>query len=155
LQHHNLEIPSQQPEPSPKEPVRNEDKGSLVPTNDRTLTGKSQPIEGLIEAMAAEAKDTSGEIEGEMFCLVAMHPVRDEDKNPLLACKALADPDAMCVHEAMKEPDRKEFIKVMQKEVSNQSDDKNFSTIQRSEVPEGATILPTAWQMKQKRDIKA
>jgi hypothetical protein len=154
LQHHDLEIPSQQPEPSPKEPVRNEDKGSSVPTNDRTLARKSQLIEHLIEAMAAEVKDTSGEIKGEMFCLVAMCPVRDEDKNPLLAYKALVDPDAMCVHEAMKEPCRKEFIKAMQKEVSDQSDNKNFLTIHSSKVPEGATILPTAWQMKRKRGIK-
>jgi hypothetical protein len=93
--------------------------------------------------MAAEVKDTSGEIEGEIFCLVAMCPIRDEDNDPLLACKASADPDAMCMHGAMKEPDRKEFIKAMQKEVSDQSDDKNFSIIHRSKVQEGATILPT------------
>jgi hypothetical protein len=104
--------------------------------------------------MAAEVKDASGEIEGEMFCLVAMHPVRDEDENPLLACKASADCDTVHVHEAMKEPDRKEFIKAMQKEVSDQSNNKNFSIIHRSKVPEGATILPTVWQMKRKRDIK-
>jgi hypothetical protein len=55
----------------------------------------------------------------------------------------------------MKEPDRKEFIKAMQKEVSDQSNNKNFSIIHRSKgVPEGATILPTVGQMKRKRDIK-
>jgi hypothetical protein len=153
LQHHDLEFPSQQPEP-PKEPVRNEDKGSSVPTNNQTLARKSQPIERLIEAMAAEVKAASGEIKGETFCLTAMHPVRDEDDNPLLAHKALADPDAMCVHEAMKEPDRKELIKAMQKETFDQSNNKNFSMTHRSKVPEGATVLPTAWQMKRKRDIK-
>jgi hypothetical protein len=153
LQHHVLEIPNQPPEP-PEESVRNEDKGSSVPTNNRTTARKRQPIERLMEAMAAEMKDTSGEIEGEIFCLVAMYPVRDEDKNPLLAYKASADPDTMYVHEAMKEPDKKEFIKAMQKEVSDQSNNKNFSIIHRSEVPEGATILPTVWQMKRKRDIK-
>jgi hypothetical protein len=58
------------------------------------------------------------------------------------------------MHEAMKELDRKEFIKAMQKEVSDQSNNKNFSTIHRSKVPEGATILPTVSQMKRKRDIK-
>jgi hypothetical protein len=103
--------------------------------------------------VAAEVKDASGEIEGEMVCLLATHP--DEDKNPLLACKASVDPDTMHVHEAMKEPNRKEFIKAMQKEVSSQSNDKNFSVIHCSKVPEGATILPIAWQMKRKRDIKA
>ena len=154
LQHHDLEIPSQPPEP-PKETVRNEDTGSSEPiTNNRTSARKRQPIERLIEAMGAEVKDTSGEIEGEIFCLVAMYPVRDEDENPLLAYKASADPDTMYMHEAMKEPDSKEFIKAMEKEVSDQSNNKNFSIIHRSKVPEGATILPTVWQMKRKRDIK-
>jgi hypothetical protein len=153
LQHHVLEIPNQPPEP-PEEPVRNEDEGSSVPTNIRTSARKRQPIERLIEAVAAEVKDASGEIEGEIFCLLAMHPVRDEDENPSLACKASADPDTVHVHEEMKEPDRKEFIKAMQKEVSNQSNNKNFLIIHRSKVPEGAAILPTAWQMKRKRDIK-
>jgi hypothetical protein len=153
LQHHDLEIPSQQPEP-PEEPFRNEDKGSSVPTNNQTLARKSQPIERLIEAVVAEVKAASGESEGEMFCLTATCPVRDKDDNPSLAHKALADPDAMHMHEAMKEPDRKEIIKAMQKEVSDQSNNKNFSTTCRSEVPEGATTLPTAWQMKWKPDIK-
>jgi hypothetical protein len=148
-----LEIPNQPPEPS-EESVRNEDKGSSVPTNNRSSARKRQPIEHLIEAVAAEVKDASGEIEGEIFCLAAMHPVRDEDENPLLACKASTDPDTVHMHEAMKEPDRKEFIKGMQKEVSDQSNNKNFSIIHCSEVPEGAAILPTAWQMKRKRDIK-
>jgi hypothetical protein len=70
-----------------------------VPTNNRTSARKRQPIERLIEAMAAEVKDTSGEIEGEIFCLVAMCPVRDEDENPLLAYKASADPDTMHMHQ--------------------------------------------------------
>jgi hypothetical protein len=106
LQHHVLEIPNQPPEP-PEEPVRNGDEGSSVPTNNQTLARKRQLIERLIEAMAAEVKDASGEIEGEIFCLAAMHPVRDEDENPLLAHKASADPDTVHIHEAMKEPDRK------------------------------------------------
>jgi hypothetical protein len=120
-------------------------------TNSRTSARKRQPIERLTEAMAAEVKDASGEIKGEIFCLAAMCPVRDEDEN---ADKAAADPDTACMHEAMKEPDRKKFIKGMQKEVSDQSNNKNFSIIHRSKVPEGAAILPTAWQIKRKRDIK-
>jgi hypothetical protein len=110
LQHHVLEIPNQPPEPPPEEPVRNEDKGSSVPTNNRTSARKRQPIERLTEAVAAEVKDASGEIEGEIFCPAAMHPVRDDDKNPL-ACSQ----DMVRMHEAMmKEPEGKEFVKVME-----------------------------------------
>ena len=42
----------------------------------------------------------------------------------------------------------------MQKEWDDQLGDGNFSVVHVSEVPEGATILPSVWQMKRKRDIK-
>jgi hypothetical protein len=151
LQHHDLGIPSTtEPEIGP---ARNEDRGSSDTI--RTSARISKPIERLIEAMMAEMKDNAGDVEGEIFCLEAMFPDReDEDLNPLLAYKASADPDTMYMHEAMKAPDRKEFIAAMEKEVADQSKNKNFSIIHRSKVPEGATVLPTVWQMKRKRDIK-
>jgi hypothetical protein len=83
-----------------------------------------------------------------------MFPVREDDTNPLLAYKASADADTMYMHEAMKAPDRKQFISAMEKEVADQSGNKNFLIIHQSKVPQGATILPTVWQIKQKRDIK-
>ena len=41
-------------------------------------------------------------------------------QNPLLAYKAHADPDTMYLHQALKEPDKKEFIKAMKKEWDDQ-----------------------------------
>jgi hypothetical protein len=60
----------------------------------------------------------------------------------------------MYMHEAMREPDRQEFIKAMQKEVLDQMNNGNFSLIKRVDVPEDKTILRAVWQMKRKRDIK-
>ena len=54
----------------------------------------------------------------------------------------------------MKEPDRAEFKKAMQKEVDDQMANGNFSLVKRSSVPKGKAILPAVWQMKRKRDIR-
>ena len=40
----------------------------------------------------------------------------------MLAFAASADPDTMYYHEAMREPDRAEFIKAMQKEVKSHTE---------------------------------
>ena len=60
----------------------------------------------------------------------------------------------MCMHQAMKQPDKKQFVKAMKKEWQDQLDNGNFSVIHRKNVPQGATILPAVWQMKRKRCIK-
>jgi hypothetical protein len=95
-------------------------------------------------------------VQGEIFCLEALYA---EHKmmidNPLQAFKATADPDdTMYMHEALKQPDKQEFVKAMEKERNDQYDNGNFSLIHRSKVPKDKTILPTVWQMKRKQDIK-
>ena len=67
--------------------------------------------------------------------------------------KASADPDTMYHHQAMREPDREEFKRAMQKEIDDQLENGNFTMMKRREVPKGATVLPAVWQMKCKRDI--
>ncbi len=105
--------------------------------------------------MTAEVKTlTAKGIEGEIFCLKAMFPVRTTDENPLTIYKATSDPDTMYLHQAMRQHNRKQFVAAMLKEVKDQSDNGNFSIVHKSTVPEGAKILPTVWQMKRKRDIK-
>jgi Reverse transcriptase (RNA-dependent DNA polymerase). len=112
----------------------------------------------LVQAMSVEIfKDPHDDMsmQGEIFCLETMHPdwdAYDEPGGPL-AMKASADPDTMYHHEAMREPDRDEFKKAMQKEIDDQMENGNFEIIKRREVPKGATILPAIWQMKRKRDI--
>jgi hypothetical protein len=92
---------------------------------------------------------------GEIFFLETMFPDWEafEERNELLAMKASADPDTMYHHEAMRQPDREEFKKAMQKEVDDQMANGNFTIVRRTKVPKGATVLPAVWQMKRKRDI--
>ena len=61
----------------------------------------------------------------------------------------------MYMHEAMRQPDRKEFVKAMQKEVEDQMRNKNFSIVHIDDVPRDKVILPAVWQMKRKRGIKS
>jgi hypothetical protein len=76
-----------------------------------------------------------------------------KEQTELLAMKASADPDTMYHHQAMREPDRDEFKKAMQKENDDAMANGNYTIMRRTKVPKGATILPAVWQMKGKRDI--
>ncbi len=136
------------PQPPEEETAQNEQER-------RRSSRTPQPVERLIDAMLVEIKDvTKHDVEGEIFCLEAMFPSREEIEHPLMAYKATSDPDTMYLHEAMKEPDKDEFIRAMDKEVKDQIDNGNFTIIPRSSVPKGEKILPTVWQMKRKRDIR-
>lgn len=111
------------------------------------------PSKRLIQSMMAEIVDQ--EIEGELFSFQAMfsHDDTYTEADGLLAFKAKADPDTMYLHQALKEPDRDEFIKAMEKEVYQQVDKKVYSIILRSQVPKDAVVLPAVWQLRRKRDI--
>jgi len=125
----------------------------------RSSARMRKPAQRPIEVVKTEtAQHTAGsdDVPGELFCqsVLSGHDNSDGDDNPILAFKANADPDAMCRHEAVKEPDKDEFVKAMHKEIEDQMNNGNFSIVRRSEVPGGKAILPAAWQMKRKRDIK-
>jgi hypothetical protein len=97
----------------------------------------------LIEVL--DATLTDGENDDE-FCI--------EDKDPLLfAFAASADPDTMYLHEAMRQPDRLQFIEAMKKEVTDHTNNKNWCVVHRSEIPTGMPVLPAVWSMKRKRRI--
>ena len=135
----------------------NEMASEEVPETQGTCTTrsgrKSTPPDRLImEAINKEIiANTKDDVEGEICCLAAMCPSGDPEtsnNNPLLAFKASTDPDTMHMHEAMKQDDKKEFVKAMLKEVTDQSDNGNFSVMPTTEVPKGALMLRGAWQMK-------
>ena len=55
------------------------------------------------------------------------------------------------MHEVMRQPDRKEFIKAMQKEVNDQMENENFSIVKGSEVPLDKVILPAVGRYVEKK----
>ena len=120
------------------------------PKDNEPSIGNTNPIED-IESIVNE---TIMEDIQEIFCLEAMYPSIEQDSNPLLALKAVADPDVMYMHQAMKQEDKSEFVKAMKKEVDDQTKNGNFSIVERDSIPKGKTILNAVWQMRRKRDIK-
>jgi len=102
----------------------------------------------LIEAFAAEIETMSSHHVPYEVMQVPNSEVENEMENPLYAFKAKTDPDTMYLHEALKEPDRKEFIQAMDKELRDQLKHGNFTVVHKSTVPEGATVLPTVWAMQ-------
>ncbi|KAI2494618.1 hypothetical protein MHU86_19896 [Fragilaria crotonensis] len=124
----------------------------------KTRFGRTiKPTQKYLAAMCTEISEaTRNDVEGEIFCYVAMFPNDDQwaYRNPLMAYKAVSDPDSLYYHQAMKEWDRAKFKESMKKEVTDQFNNGNFTIIPKSQVPKGQTMLPAVWQMKRKRDAK-
>ena len=70
-----------------------------------------------------------------------------------IAFAATSNPDVMYLHEALRAPDRKQFIAAMQKEVSDHEKNGHWEVVPREDVPEGTKVLPAVWSMKRKRRI--
>ena len=114
-------------------------------------------VERCTEAFAAETSaNTKASVIGEIMCFEALYPTDDSDSHldPLLAFKTAADPDTMHMHEAMREPDKEQFMQAVEKEVNDQMRHGNYTTVKKSSVPKGATVFPAVWSMRRKRDIK-
>jgi len=112
---------------------------------------QQQVQQRLIEAFEAEIQTNgSHNVPYEVMSVPNMES-KDKMEHPLFAFSAKADPDTMYLHEAMRQPDRKEFIQAMDKELKDQLEHGNFTVVHKSTVPEGATVLPTVWAMRRKR----
>ena len=112
----------------------------------------------LSDTIKENVREIERDILGESFCYTALFPRDDskgteEDMSSFTAFKATTYSDSMYMHQAMQQPDRKEFMLAMVKEVADQLSNGNFSLLKREGVPRGSTILPCVWQMKRKRDI--
>ena len=70
-----------------------------------------------------------------------------------IAYSASSDPDTMYMDQAMKQPDRKQFIKAMVNEVTAHSNNGHWKLIFKSEVPHRTKVPPLVWAMKRKRRI--
>ena len=76
-----------------------------------------------------------------------------ENVDDTIAYAASKDPDTMYLHEAMRQPDKPQFLKAMQKEVDGQIANGNFALVHIEDVPKEASILPAVWAMRRKRRI--
>jgi hypothetical protein len=87
----------------------------------------------------------------------AMHKddykMQDDMTNPIAFLAQTSDPDTMYYHQAMKQPDRNEFVKAVIKEINDHVERKHWELIPIEEVPENTPILDSVWAMKRKRDL--
>ena len=70
-----------------------------------------------------------------------------------IAFAASSDPDIMYLHEAMKQPDKREFVQAMFEEVMTHTERGHWKIIPITEVPKGTKVLPAVWAMRRKRKI--
>ena len=88
---------------------------------------------------------------GELLCLeVSLLQNRVEQ---ILAMSASSDPDILYHHEAMKAPDREEFIKAMEQEFGAMMENGCLEFVLKEDVPEGMDVLPAVWAMRRKRRV--
>jgi hypothetical protein len=64
-----------------------------------------------------------------------------------------SDPDTMYMHQAMKQPDKKEFLQAMDKEINDHVAKGHWKLIPKAKVPKGINVLDSVWAMRRKRKI--
>ena len=70
-----------------------------------------------------------------------------------MAYIAKHDPDTLHLNQALKAPDRKNFIKAMKEEIQQHEELGHWELIKRDQIPKGTKVLPAVWAMKRKRRI--
>ena len=99
--------------------------------------------EAPVEVETVDEEDYHGEVEYE---------IQQAMKDPI-AFAASSDPDIMYLNQAMKQPDKKQFMKAMKSEIDSHTENKHWVIVPRSAVPDGMEVLPTVWAMRRKRRI--
>jgi Reverse transcriptase (RNA-dependent DNA polymerase) len=85
-------------------------------------------------------------------CCCVETEAQTEVQDPV-AYATSSDPDVMHLHEAMRQPDRAQFVAAMVKEIQAHTTNGNWIIVLRSSVPPGHDILPAVWAMRRKRRI--
>jgi len=88
---------------------------------------------------------------GEIFAFQALVA---QDDNTVNCMAASSNPDTMCFHQAMREPDAPEFPQAAQDKFGKHLEDGTFEIIPHSEVPKGFKLFPAVWAMKRKRKVR-
>jgi hypothetical protein len=73
--------------------------------------------------------------------------------DPLEAYAASVDPDVMYLHEAMKQPDRKQFKDAMTNEITDHTEKAFWSLFPKENLAANTKIIPMVWAMRRKRRI--
>jgi hypothetical protein len=61
--------------------------------------------------------------------------------------------DIMHLHQALRQPDSREFVEAVIKEVNGHIGNNHWKLIPRTKVPEGTEVIPSVWAMQCKQDL--
>ena len=135
------------------------DGGNITSSSIRKWSARHKPTQRLIEshqqegkAFATIARTEDDDRDSEVYHGEAEYEIQRLLADPI-AFAASADPDTMYLHEAMRQPDKREFIQAMIDEVTTHTKRGHWKIIPIEEVPEGTRILPAVWAMRRKRKI--
>jgi hypothetical protein len=78
--------------------------------------------------------------------------LQEQMRNPI-AFHAEMMGDIMYLQQALKQPDAKEFVQAVIKEVNGHVDSNNWTLRKRSKVSEDVQIVPSLWSLRCKRDL--
>ena len=136
------------------------------PGNSSANVGNLAPLPCLVDLLAVgsvavlDLRPDVGQcaaVDGEIMCYQNMHEAEEVERmmdiDVVTAMSSSADPDTMYYHEAMKQPDRKQFVEAVKKEFGTMVDNGLVEIVPKSEMPEGANLFPAVWAMKRKRRV--
>ena len=64
-------------------------------------------------------------------------------------------PDILYLHEAMRAPDRAQFIKAMECEIKGHEEGNHWVLVPKHQVPKGTKVLEAIWSMRRKHHIES
>jgi hypothetical protein len=96
-------------------------------------------------------QSTMGETDEDLFHDAHLD-LQEQMRNPI-AFHAKMMGDIMYLQQALRQPDAKEFVQAIVKEVNGHVDCNNWTLKKQNEVPDDAQIVPSIWSMWRKRDL--
>ena len=104
-----------------------------------------------------EVKPPERYVAGFLACFQCLYSAPDPTlgmEDPMHYCMASSsDADIMNLTEAMKAPDRKQFLQAMVKEMTAHDTGKHWALFRRSQLPKGTKVFPAVWALRRKRRI--
>jgi hypothetical protein len=99
--------------------------------------------------MASQA--TTGDMDEDLFHDAHLQH-QEHMRNPIAFHQEMIG-DIIYLQQVLKQPDAKEFVQAVIKEVNGHVDSINWMLQKRSNVPEDIQIVPSVWSLRCKRDL--
>ncbi|KAL7561622.1 hypothetical protein ACA910_001490 [Epithemia clementina (nom. ined.)] len=137
-----------QPPEAPNLAQRTTRSGRIVKPTERYREGLEQRQQGLVAWEVLVDQDDSEDIPS----AAQQFQLQQQMEDPI-AFATSADPDVMYLHEALRSPDRRNFLEAMDAEIQGHVKGKHWIVVPRTEVPTGTRILDAVWSMRRKRRL--